>query len=530
MRTGFRQSMAWLHTWTGLLVGWILLLIFSAGTAAYFRDEITLWMKPELHLAARHPVLQAQAIDSAIAQLQLRAPQSPRWFINLPTARDPAVRIRWGSTDSVSLDPASGQPLTQARATLGGEFFYRLHFDLHYIPAFWARLIVGFCAMVMLVAIVSGIVTHKKIFADFFTFRPGKGQRSWLDAHTTTAVLALPYHLMITYTGLVTMMFLYMPWGAQTVYRDHGGSQAFFADLFPAEGVSTAKAEGKPAPLVALAPLLAQASAHWGGAPVGRLVVSWPNDAGATVGLMRQEGRGLSSDQPSMLFNGVTGALIATHGDAPRPAAQTRGVLYGLHLGRFASPLLRALFFASGLVGCLMVATGLLLWATKEREKQSRAAQEGRRKGFAVQLVDALNIGTIAGLPIAFASYFWANRLLPVVLADRPAAEILCFFGAWGAAAMAGFVLPVKRMWQVQLMLGATLFALLPMLNALTTPTHLGVSLAHPLWPVAGFDLVVLLLGMGLGFSARQVGRPRVQRKPASPAAASPPPESGTRA
>ena len=31
MKQGFRQSMAWLHTWTGLLVGWVLLLIFMAG-------------------------------------------------------------------------------------------------------------------------------------------------------------------------------------------------------------------------------------------------------------------------------------------------------------------------------------------------------------------------------------------------------------------------------------------------------------------------------------------------------------------
>ena len=60
-------------------------------------------------------------------------------------------------------------------------------------------------ALLMLVAILSGIVTHKKIFRDFFTLRRGKGQRSWLDGHNATAVLALPFHLMITYTGLVTL-------------------------------------------------------------------------------------------------------------------------------------------------------------------------------------------------------------------------------------------------------------------------------------------------------------------------------------
>ena len=52
--------------------------------------------------------------------------------------------------------------------------------------------IVGLAAMAMLVAIISGIIIHKKIFKDFFTFRPGKGQRSWLDGHNASAVLLLP--------------------------------------------------------------------------------------------------------------------------------------------------------------------------------------------------------------------------------------------------------------------------------------------------------------------------------------------------
>ena len=45
---------------------------------------------------------------------------------------------------------------------------------------------------------MSGIVTHKKIFRDFFTLRRAKGQRSWLDGHALVAVAALPYHLVIT--------------------------------------------------------------------------------------------------------------------------------------------------------------------------------------------------------------------------------------------------------------------------------------------------------------------------------------------
>ena len=539
MKEGFRQSMAWLHTWSGLLVGWVLFMVFAAGTASYFKDEITFWMKPELHAVSPTAAPQAKATETAVAFLQQRSANAPRWFITLPTEREPSTSVlylkppppagaapveRRRRFDQALLDPATGQAVTAPRETRGGEFFYRLHFDLHYMPAIWARWIVGFCAMFMLVAIFSGIVTHRRIFKDFFTFRPKKGQRSWLDAHNVTAVLALPYHAMITYTGLVTLMFMYMPWAPQAAYKDHGGTEAFFAEAFPGGGRTQFKASGTPAPLAPIAPMVAAASSHWNGAPVGRITVHFPNDANAVVSIARAGTQRLSYDQPSMQFNGVTGAQIGTFGDVPKAAAETRGVLYGLHIGRFADPLLRGLFFLSGLAGCLMVATGLLLWAVKERQKFAKTLKQGGRIGWGLRLVDGLNVGAIAGLPVAMAAFFWANRLLPLDVADRGEAEIRWFFIVWGAAAVLGLLRPTLRMWQAQLALGALLFVLLPVLNAFTGPAPLTVSLRSGPSAVAGFDLVAIALGMGLAGAAWLVERKR--RKAASRQAAStqPPP------
>jgi uncharacterized iron-regulated membrane protein len=545
MKEGFRQSMAWLHTWSGLLVGWVLFMVFAAGTASYFKDEITFWMKPELHAAAaRTEVPPVQAAEGAVAYLQQHGAGSPRWFINLPTERQPSTDVLYLATpgatttsaasgdkprrrfDRASLDPATGEALSAPRVTRGGEFFYRLHFDLHYMPALWARWIVGFCAMFMLVAIFSGIVTHKRIFKDFFTFRPKKGQRSWLDAHNVTAVLALPYHLMITYTGLVTLMFMYMPWGPQVAYKDRGGEQAFFSEAFPGGGRDQIKASGNRVPLAPIAPMMAQASAHWGGAAVGRVTVHQPNDANAVVSLTRAEGPQLSYDQPSMQFNGATGALIGAFGDVPKPAAETRGVLYGLHIGRFGDPLLRALFFLSGLAGCLMVATGLLMWAVKERQKFAKTLKQGGRVSFGLRLVDGLNLGAIAGLPVAMAAFFWANRLLPVDVAERGEAEIRWFFIVWGATAVLGLLRPTLRMWQAQLALGALLFAGLPVLNAFTGPAPLTVSLRTGPTSVAGFDLVVIALGLGLAGAAWIVERKRRKSIAKQAAAKTQPPPS----
>lgn len=37
---GFRQSQAFLHTWSGLLLGWLLFAIFVAGTIAFWREGL----------------------------------------------------------------------------------------------------------------------------------------------------------------------------------------------------------------------------------------------------------------------------------------------------------------------------------------------------------------------------------------------------------------------------------------------------------------------------------------------------------
>ncbi|KQP37134.1 PepSY-associated TM helix domain-containing protein [Pseudorhodoferax sp. Leaf274] len=545
MKEGFRQSMAWLHTWSGLLVGWVLFLVFAGGTSAYFRDEISLWMKPELHAAtAAAPVEPAQAAALALLHLQDTAAGSPRWSIELPSEREPLLRTGWTVPQpaaaasapraagerprrarfaSATLDPATGQPVAAPRETRGGDFFYRLHFDLHYMSAIWGRWIVGFCAMFMLVAIVSGIVTHKRIFKDFFTFRPRKGQRSWLDAHNATAVLALPYHLMITYTGLVTLMFLYMPWGQEAVYKDD--RQTYIAEVFPSSaGFSNQKPSGVAAPLVPVADLMRQASAAWHGTSVSRVVVNNPGDATARVTLYRHEGGKLSANQSSMTFDGASGKLLGRAGEDIAPASNTRGVLYGLHIGRFAHPLLRWLFFVSGVAGCVMVATGLLLWSVKERQKYAKALAQGGRVGFGLRLVDSLNVGAIAGLPLAMAAFFWANRFVPVNMAERPATEIACFFWAWGLAAVAGLAWPARRMWQLQLALGGLLFGLLPVLNALTGGMGLGASLPAGEWRIAGFDLTALTLGAGLLAAAWYAGKRKPAAKPRAVPAKAPAP------
>ncbi|PTN46083.1 peptidase, partial [Achromobacter xylosoxidans] len=400
---GLRQSMSWLHTWSGLIFGWVLFAMFLTGTLAFFRPEITAWMQPEIQT---RPAPAAQSVTAAQNYLAEHAPDATRWFITPPSDREPLIQLLYQVPKPkpgergfvrVKLDPATGQALT-ARETRGGDFFYRFHFELE--TAFpWGRWLASIAGMFMLVAIISGIITHKKIFTDFFTFRPRKGgQRAWMDGHNALSVLGLPFHLMITFSGLVLFMAMLMPAGILAVYES---PRQYSDEVFKSFRITPARNE--PAPLTALAPLVEQAQQHWQGGRVGRITVNHPGDAGATVTLVRDAADGVSFGKlaPYMRFDGVTGAFQEGE-DELGATARTAGVIVGLHLGLFAEPFLRWLYFLVSMAGTAMVGTGLVLWIAKRRQK----ARPGAREAFSLRLVDALNAGTVAGLFISIAAFF----------------------------------------------------------------------------------------------------------------------------
>ncbi|MGH6617493.1 PepSY-associated TM helix domain-containing protein [Sphingomonas sp.] len=502
MKTGFRQSMAGLHTWSGLLLGWVLFVMFACGSAAYFQEEITRWMQPEVVAAPD----QASAVSAAQRWLGQHHATSPSWFITVPGKRSAVTEVYWEPVEGAAPDAptdarldGTGREVT-ARATAGGYFLYRFHYDLHYLPVIWARYLVGVAAMFMLVAIPSGIVTHKKIFIDFFMLRFGKGQRSWLDAHNVTAVLALPFHLMITYTGLVSLASQYVPAPIAAAYPNEA---AFYADAFPQ--VAGGEKSGQAAPLAPLAPMIAEARRRWNGAAIGYINVAHPGDRAASVAITSAPSSGMDTRGETLRFDGVTGRPFEP--PPPRGAARlTEGVMIGIHAGRYAGMPLRWLYFVSGLFGTAMIATGLILWTVKRRARLPDPAHP--HLGF--RIVERLNIGVVTGFPLALAGYFLANRLLPVTMAGRPEREIAALFVVWGAALAWAALRPPARGWIELSAACALAYAAVPVVSGIVTGRGLPASLVAGDTLFIAFDgMMLLLAGTFAAIAWMLAARPR---------------------
>jgi hypothetical protein len=282
-------------------------------------------------------------------------------------------------------------------------------------------------------------------------------------------------------------MAMYMPWGEQVALKTPAQKQEMRVQL--STFIQPGKPSGQQAALAPIDAMVRQAQARWGRDNIARVTVTLAGDAAARVAVTPGESGRVSMSPQYMLFEGATGKVLEVK-DGVGAAAEVRGVMYALHLGRFSDLPLRWLYFIVSLAGTAIVGTGLVMWTVKRRAK----LPDPERPYFGLRLVGRLNIAAIAGLSVAMTAFLWGNRLLPVDLSARASREIDLFFVAWAATLLYALVRPAKRAWVELLWLAAALLALLPVLNALTTNRPLWRSIATGDWVFAGFDLMMWAL------------------------------------
>lgn len=480
---GIRQSMAWLHTWTGLIFGWLLFAIFLMGTSAYYRHHINLWMQPQL---AQYQVNQDVAVKTAVEYLNKNAADAKSWYVSLANQENPVNKMYWekatGGYESKTLDANTGKELKLSN-TQGGDFFYNFHFQLYGMPVLIGRLITSLAAFIMLIALISGIITHKKIITDFFTLRTFKSQRSWLDFHNVSSVLALPFFLTITFTGLAIFFYLYLPFGMKKLYPDNPFQ--YFTEIRTISVNNNHNADPIKTEMLPIQTLLGKVKQQWGDQALATIEVKNPNTDQATISFKQLEDRSITLNQPQITFD-ATGNILGNTKNNSAVATLNAGV-YGLHMATFAQPLLRLAFFCSGILGCLMIASGLLLWSLK-RQIQNKSNQFNLGR----YLVDRLNIATFIGLPIAMLAYIFTNRFVQIT-ETTPNYEIYSFFVVWTLSLMIALFTKKQYLWQSQVAVLGIVAIALPIYDLIYLLNHQLVTDFQSYWAFLRVDLFFIL-------------------------------------
>lgn len=500
----WRQRLGPVHTWVGVVLGGLLFAVFWMGTLSVFDREIDRWMMPATRLAspAGPTRLAAPRLDAIAPLAHSLVPAGARqWRIDWATPRTPVLRLSWQTRDGQRelryLDPATLAPMADP-GTLGASgFFFPFHYGLLISWKDLGKWLVGLAGMAMLVLLVSGVVIHRKLLADFFTFRPRKRlPRSSLDLHNVTGVLGLPFHFLITLSGLVIFWAVYFPQAHEGVY----GSGAKAKAAVQAEGYGRYRPnqdpQAKAQPLASLEAMAEQARQRWGGVAEPYFVRVWkPGQTDSYVELRRSYASEVSMNLDQLYFDAATGTFLHQFQAAPAMAVQR--FFSGLHFIQFEHPLLRGLYFALGLSGCVLIASGQVFWLAARR----KASAPGPRW----RLVEALAVAGTTGLMAATLGFLCANRLLPQHAqwgaSERAGLEVLVFFALW-AASLAHALGRGVAAWRDQAWAIAALAALALLLNAATTDAY--ARLTTP-WAVWGVDAALLLMAATAAYAARRL-------------------------
>lgn len=542
MHNSFRLSMTWVHTWFGLFLGFVLMACFFFGALSVFDREIDRWAIPSTRFDPQPMPSFDEVLQPVFNKLRPdpddMAFTATRVIGDLPdpetmpleslyaytTHRDPVLSVggEFGIPNKpknanddhmhvhgwATIDPRSGEFLQNNALKIGSEWFYPMHYSLHWewnLLGYW---LVGLAAMVMMAALVTGVIMHRKIFREFFTFRPWKRtQRSALDLHNMTGVIALPFHFFFAFTGLVIFAsWLYFPASSTMLKPLHDQHEILEAEQ---TGLPHEPA-GEAASLASVDAMMAEAKRRWAerdmAGEVGYLHIEHLGDSNGYVSIYRA-----GSDRVALVGEGVhfkasTGEVLRE--DPPRAvASEINEFLTGLHLQHFEHWLLRWLYVLGGLLGCACIATGFIFFVEKRKHTHASTHHHGSR------LVDAMAVTTVTGMVIAAVVMLVANRALPGELVGKGEWEKNIFWLAWLASMVHAFwrsapVAQARRnpAWREQCWMLAGVCVTAVILNWLSTGDHLLKTIfTDTYWAVAGVDLSLLACAASALWAAQKL-------------------------
>jgi len=410
------------HTVSGIIICAVLFVIFFAGSFAFFKDDIAAWQKNTSYVASRKNTTRDfnAVLDSLSRHHKLKG-RDFEFFLNkngvaayvsmLPS-NDSIIkkqfkpkpkpkgeehggkkrgrgRGRGGDEDAASFayDFTKKQEGDYEKSYDMGEFLYRLHFlaPLNFIRlpinlgAPFGYLLAGLTAFIFLFALITGFLLHwNKIVSNFFTFRPwAKWKTVWTDLHTALGMIQFPFQFIFAVTGIVLIVnsVLLFPF-TQLAYK--GDREKVESELYANDTTKYAYTYQPLTTQFDLNQFVRQTEARLSHSQLTRLFIRNYQDANMHVIVA-------SAPQADASFAG-SGRLVYRVRDQrvlseTLPTAhatyvdKVSALVHHLHFGDFGGRPLRVMYFVLGVLGCVVIISGIFIWLVA-RDKNSTPAKE----------------------------------------------------------------------------------------------------------------------------------------------------------
>ena len=502
-----------LHSWTGIVLGFLIYLVCLTGTFAVFHAEIALWQDPEARLAVAdapvpiHPLVtdwvDQTAPDKEIPFLSVFLPSSLQpYYAATVFYREEDGHIHhehryWDTTTGQPIE-LEGDGLSHWVLEFHQDFFWPDRLGGHTI----GEIIIGLAGLFLMLSILSGVLTHRKLIKELFTLRSRRNPRvAWKDAHNVFGVWGLPFHFTIALTGaFLGIVSLMLPILAVLAF---GGDIERVTELLS----DTGEPAGIAAPMISLDDVAIERHPE-SGQPIHRLFVEHWGDRNARYTLnFDVDGEILLGQQ--RIISGVTGeplpmgALNPEYAVAPRVLA----MMSALHYGTFGDLPTKLLYFVLGLLLSAVIAFGMVVWI----ERRSGSSLGGQSPIFYIRM-RKLIAGFCLGLLWANIAIFYHDLFYAGAESKRLFWTGTAYFSSWlFAIVLAQVVSTPRAALNLLLWVSALAFFALPFVHAAITGDGFWQLGAMPNTVSAWVDITMLILALVLAWVAWYSGGERAR-------------------
>ena len=508
-----------LHSWVGVITGVLMFVICFTGAVAVFgQDELRKWSNLDLRgdIAADPKVVEALSLDgySRVPEeyrhkLQINMPG--RFYSDLVLLFESELKTEDGEGPLAYMlryDLASQGLLSSEKGILSelyinsresnaGDFIVRFHADLHLGKL--GLILTGTLGLMLLASVVTGVIIHRKILAQLFTFRPHKSFSLFLnDGHKQLGVWAVLFHGVIGFTGaflgLATVILL-----PAAAYVGFGGDQDKLIETFVLVEQAEISHVYTPTPIANM--MLESQSVN--NQNITFINVSGYNDANAKTYITVTGTESMTRNEMRIYEKGEFVKQIGNFNRLDGVSGQVLELMFPLHFGNFGGVLIKTIWTFLGLSTALLPLTGLMLWI--ERGVTSPNPRFSMRT---YNRFNRLLLGSCGGVVLACVAVFHAQLILFAIngKTDTHAVMLSTFFGVWFASIVWALIFPrLKQGVSWLLYCAAALLILIMPLNALITQSHiLNVSeTGH--YTTLVIDWVALGLGIVLWRAVRHL-------------------------
>ena len=505
------------HTVSGIVISFVLFIIFFAGALSLYKQEIYQWENPQARIEVI-PTIDYERLLSRMDSIYPGAKESHEIRVIQPTSSKPIYTIYAPIEKDSGIqfltfmyNPHSDAltEITHGEWSTTGETLYRLHF-LDQIPLYIGRYLAGVVSLFFAFAVITGLLIHwKNIVSKFYAFSFKRiTKQFWTNAHTVFGIIGLPFQLMYAITGAFYMLILLVL--APTVLVLFGGDDhKLIEKLFPMEQFHEHEhAEAHKQEHMAhmsIAEGLQRIQRDHPKYNIPYLDIVNLGQKNAVLGAELTAKNQFNSSGIVVLDLHTGGYKMNIQ---PGTKDYTQSILQGInqvHFGSFGGWLSKALYFILSVFTCFVIISGVLMW---KEARNKPTYTDGQRKFH--HRVTKLYLAICFSLFPTTAFLFLAEQLFPQTTGRVDIINSL-FFGCWLVlASMAYLLSSEKKIAQFFLWTGGVLAILVPIANGFATGDWFwGTASSLPyvfmtdiVWLITGF--IALSLAFSVFIKNRQ--------------------------